>query len=71
VRSSSTEEPVIRPSTRRVTALRDDSTTVILSIAVHLISFVLNNAIHMPMKNQARPEAILKGPPELLKPILL
>src|SRR6516162_5555241 len=60
VRSSPTEAPVIRPSTRRITALRDNSTTVILSMAVHLISSGLD-AIEIPIKNQVRPEAISQG----------
>src|SRR5580693_2543379 len=56
LRSSSTEEPVIRPSTRRVTALLDDSTTVTLSIAVHLISLDLIKQLTYPSQNHAGSE---------------
>ena len=38
----------IWPSARRVTEFSDDSTTVILSIAVHSISYELSKAIEMP-----------------------
>src|SRR6202034_1882112 len=57
LRSSSTEEPVIRPSTRRFTALLDDSTTVTLTIAIH-ISSELDKAIDMPFTRSGRVGAI-------------
>ena len=53
LRSSSTEEPVIRPSTRRVTLLLDDSTTVTLSIATHLSPLDLIKQLTCPSRNQA------------------
>jgi hypothetical protein len=73
-RSSSTEEPVIRPSTRRVTALFDDSTTVTLSIAVHLISSApglldLIKQLTCPSQNLARSEPLCHDSPRSSKPI--
>jgi hypothetical protein len=64
LRSSATEDPVIRPSTRRVTAFLDDSTTVTLSIAVHPISYGLDKAIDMPFRKPGHDLSDLPGPTE-------
>jgi acyl-CoA thioesterase len=49
---------------RRVTAIFDDSTIVILSIAVRLVASGFNKALGMPFTRSDRPEMISRVPPE-------